>query len=207
MIPASFREWSELDTNGILEKYSNCDLFWLTTPEVVNLNDGNKGLLFSRENQGNFDKIVMLGFGDDPPVLYAWLGQEPWIEFSSTFSNCVYAQIFDWQYMLEFDEDGGAEIGYYGTLNLRNSNCLAYLRKNFTETVKTRYTIECKQFDEYRFHRSIKERITVQVASDNAALMQITGEYRLMRQLEDELLQQFADEVIPLAFNSYGSLC
>jgi hypothetical protein len=206
VIPASFREWSKLDRNGILEKYSNCDPFWFSKPAIVDLDDGRKGLLFNSENQGNFDKILMLNCGEDPPVLYAWLGEEPWIEFSGSFSDCVYAQIFDWQYLPEFSQDGLANITYYGKISLKKDRCLDYLKNNFTETVKTSFIVEGDRFDEYRFYRSSEERLTVQVAEDKATSIQITGEYQLVLQLERELLQQFADDLIPVYFNSYGWL-
>jgi hypothetical protein len=73
-LPAAFVEWAELDDGSLLSKYRNDDSFWLDRPELVVTPDGIRGLRFNSENQSNFDRIVTLDQGDDPPVLFAWIG-------------------------------------------------------------------------------------------------------------------------------------
>src|SRR6516164_9752206 len=93
-IPAAFLEWAQLDDGSLLQKYSNDDRFWFDEPELVVTPDGVRGLLFNQENQGNFNRIVCLDQGDDPPVLFAWIGRPPWVKNAERFSDLVYAEVF-----------------------------------------------------------------------------------------------------------------
>jgi hypothetical protein len=203
-LPAAYLEWAQLDRKNILHKYSNDDWFGFHEPEIVTTSEGIRGLLFNRENQGNFDKIVQLDKGDDPPVLFAWTGAEPWMVCAKRFSDCIFAQIFDWQYWLEFDSNDPdyKEIGYCGEIELQTDRCLTFLREHFSELVTTQYTIEGKHFIEYRFWRSLKERITVITCKEETTHIRITGEESLVMTLEEELLEAFADDVVPPTFNS-----
>ena len=77
VLPEAYLEWAQLDRNNLLGRYSNDDWFCFDTPEIVTTPEGIRGLLFNRENQGNFEKIVTLNQGDDPPVPFAWIGTPP----------------------------------------------------------------------------------------------------------------------------------
>src|ERR1700722_12801394 len=100
LLPASFLEWAEFDDGSLLRRYSNSDWFEFDEPELVVTPDGERGLRFNSENQNNFDRIITLDQGDDPPVLFAWIGQAPWVRNADRFSDALFARVFDWQYWL-----------------------------------------------------------------------------------------------------------
>ena len=91
-LPGAFAQWAQLDDGSLLEKYSNSDWFWFDEPEVVAI-PGGRALRFNSENQNNFDRLVMLDGGDDPPVLFGWVGQPPWVTYTEHFSDAIFAQI------------------------------------------------------------------------------------------------------------------
>lgn len=203
-LPAAYVEWAALGGQRLLEKYSNQDSFPFDRPQIITTPGRERGLLFQEENQGNFQLIALLDRGDDPPVLYAWCGDPPWVLWCGRFSDAVFAQIFDWQYMLEFDPEypDEGEITFYGSIRLRSSGCLQYLREHFQETVSTDYLVEGEQSVNYRFWRSPQERITVDAPAQRAPHLTITGPYEAAVALEAELLEAFADEVIPQDFGA-----
>ena len=188
ILPAAFLEWAELNGQQLLSKYSNDDWFSFDRPRILTTPEGLRGILFYEENQGNFRKLVLLDRGDDPPVLFSWIGQPPWVVHTESFSDCVFAQIFDWQYWLEFYPDGPdyKEITYTGDIDLKTDRCLSILRERFTEEVSTRYIVDECEFRDYRFSKSLEERITVIVGNlsedyeDCKASIQITGKYELV---------------------------
>lgn len=189
-IPPAFLEWAQLDDGSVLQKYSNDDRFWFDNPELVVTPEGVRGLLFNQENQGNFDRIVCLDRGDDPPVLFAWIGQPPWVKNAERFSDAVYAQVFDWQYCLEFNPDDPAykEITYYGELNFENDGCLAILRNHYEETVTTSFLADDTSYSEYRFIKSPVLRLTVLVVGGGATNIRVTGRpMEAVKALEAEL--------------------
>jgi hypothetical protein len=189
-LPAAFLEWAKVDDGSLLQKYSNDDWFWIDDPKLVVTPDGVRGLLVNRENQGNFDRIVCLDQGDDPPVLFAWIGRPPWVKNAERFSDAVYAEVFDWQYWLEFKADDPAykEITYYGDLNFKTDGCLAVLRKDYEETVTTSFITDDARYTEYRFIKSPVLRLTVLVAGDGSTNIRVTGRpMELVKALEVEL--------------------
>jgi hypothetical protein len=177
VLPAAFLEWAKLDDGSLLRKYSNGDQFWFDEPEIVSTPEGTRGLRFNQENQGNFDRLVTLDQGDDPPVLFAWIGRPPWVTYAKRFSEVVFAQIFDWQYWLEFkpNESESGEITYYGEIEAESESCLASLRKQFTELPTTRLIFDNRDWTEYRFSKSSMLRLTVSVDPDRRAHIRITG--------------------------------
>jgi hypothetical protein len=193
IIPPAFLEWAELGGEEILSKYSNDDWFSFHNPRLITVEKGVSGLLFHKENQGNFSKIVQVENGDDPQVWTAWCGEQYWIVNADKFSNCVFAQVFDWQYLLEFDSTNtdSKKIAYYGTVELKSPENLEYLRENFVETVSTEMMIEDEIFKEYRFYRTLNERITVFQLPDSSGQIQITGETSKVKILESELKEAF----------------
>jgi hypothetical protein len=195
-LPGAYLEWARLGGQEILEKYSNSDWFWFETPELVTTPAGDRGILFHQENQGNFDKIVLLDRGDDPPVLFAWLGEPPWVTYTERFSECVFAQIFDWQYE---NEDC-----YSCQIELITDRGIDLLRQQFTELVTTESQIEDDRVVEYRFWLSPELRICAQVGYEGKTIVAINGVDNLAAILEARLLELFADEVLPPAFNSVG---
>lgn len=176
-LPAAFLEWAAIDDGSLLGKYSNDDWFWFDRPEVVTTPDGVRGLRFNSENQNNFDRIVVLDQGDDPPVLFAWLGEAPWVTHAERFSDAVFAQVFDWQYWLEFrpDDPGYKEIAYTSEISLETDACLQILRRRYNETVTTRFVAEGDRSTEYRFVASPTLRLTVAVAGDRSTVIRVTG--------------------------------
>lgn len=214
ILPTAFLEWAELNGQQVLSKYSNDDWFYFNEEEpVINTTpEGLKGILFHTENQGNFHQIVLLNFGENPPVLYSWIGEPPWIVYTQRFSDCIFAQIFDWQYWLEFDNEDPdyKEIAYTGEINLKTDNCLNILRDRFKEEVSTQYVVDVgdgnkfEEIKEYRFLISLDTRLTVTVGKldeDCRANIRITGKYEPVVALEAELLRVF-DENIPPTYIS-----
>ncbi len=196
-IPAAFLEWAQLDDGSLLQKYSNDDRFWFDKPELVVTPEGIRGLLFNQENQGNFDRIVCLDQGDDPPVLFAWIGRPPWVKNAERFSDAVYAQVFDWQYWLDFkpDDPGFKEITYYGELNLKTDGCLAVLRRRYEETVTTSINADGISYTEYRFIKSPVLRLTVLVAGNGSSNIRVTGRpVEAVKALEAELKSVISEE-------------
>src|SRR5690349_6632075 len=117
-LPGAFLEWARLGGADALHRFSNGDIFFFEEPEIVVLPDGARGIVFHRENQGNFDQLLVLDGSDDPPVLFADIGKPPWVRYASKFSDAVFAQVFDWQYLVEH---------YYGDIRLRSDQCVYFL--------------------------------------------------------------------------------
>jgi hypothetical protein len=208
-LPAAFVEWAHLDDGSLLRKFSNDDWFWFDEPTIVVTPDGVRGLAFNTENQNNFDRIVALDADDDPPVLYAWVGEPPWIRNAERFSDAVYAQIFDWQYKLEFKSDDPSykEIDYTGSISLpAASRCVDVFRRCYEETVTTRYMVDDASCTEYRFLKSPLERFTVRIEdSTGDAEIEISGRpMEAVAALEAQWLNVFGGEVKPTGFNSVG---
>jgi hypothetical protein len=176
-LPAAFLEWAKFDDGSLLQKYSNDDRFWFDKPKLVVTPEGVRGLLFNQENQGNFDRIVCLDQGEDPPVLFGWIGRPPWVKNAERFSDAVFAQVFDWQYWLEFKPEDPAykEITYYGEMKFNTDRCLITLRQRFEETVTTRFIADGTGYTEYRFMKSPVLRLTVLVADDKSTNIRVTG--------------------------------
>jgi len=174
-LPEAVREIAASDGARLLNLYSNQDSFFFDTPAVVSTSHG-PGLLFCVENQGNFGKVVLLGQGDDPPVVFGWLSEEPWVRHAQRFSDCVFAQIFDWQYLLEFDADGHPDIGYAPTVELPQAPSLQPLRDRFAEQVSTHLIVEGVRYDEHRFWRHPGLRLNVLVRHGDGATITVTGE-------------------------------
>jgi hypothetical protein len=200
-LPAALLEWAQLDGEKLLRKYSNDDWFEFDGPSILETPDGTRGLLFHRENQGNFSQIAVL---EDPRVLFGWIGQPPWITYTERFSDAVYAQIFDWQYMLEFDPEDPdyKEITFYADLELKSSRCLDVLRQRFQEVVTTHFCIQGTNYTDYRFLRSLKERITVTVEERGSVNICVTGERSLVGTLEAELLELLSADTVQRTFLS-----
>lgn len=176
-LPAAFVEWAQMDDGTVLHKYSNDDWFWFDEPELVVTPEGVRGLAFNSENQNNFDRIVVLDEGDDPPVLVAEIGKPPWVRNAARFSDALYAQVFDWQYWLEFDPDDPEykEIMYTGDVSLPDDSCLSLLRKRYEETVSTQFIWDGALHHQYRFIHSPTVRLTVAIDPKRSAHIQITG--------------------------------
>ena len=190
-------EWANLDDGSLLRKYSNDDWFWFDEPELVVTPEGVRGLLFNSENQNNFDRIITLDQGDDPPVLFAWLGQPPWVTNSERFSDALFAQVFDWQYWLEFrpDDPTYKEITYYGDMSLKTDCCVAVLRQRYEELVTTRFIVGNAPYTEYRFLKSSALRLTVTVAEDRSMQVRVTGRpIEEVKALEAELRSVLREE-------------
>lgn len=194
-LPAAYLEWAELDPGGrLLAKYSNQDDFCIDEPRLEATPDGGRGLLFWEENQGNCHWIAALDHGDDPPVFVVFDSKD-WAVFADRFSDCVYAQIFDWQYRLELGGPYGPEITYYGHLKLKTERCLDTLRHLFTPCVVTQAS---KGLVQYRFQKSLTERLTVTVGGRRPQIgIEITGDDKeQIRHLEAELGQLFAADML-----------
>lgn len=197
-IPASFLEWARLDDGSLLHKYSNDDWFFFDKPLLIVTPDGMRGLRFHTENQNNFDRIILLDQGDDPPVLFGWLGNPPWVMCAERFSDAVFAQVFDWQYMLEFkaDDPKYKEITYYGVIDLKTDGCLATLRQRYQELVRTQFIADGVRYCEYRFPHSSMLRVTVLVAEDRTTHVTITGRpTKAVKSLEAEWRAALKGEV------------
>jgi hypothetical protein len=202
-LPAAYVEWAQLG-GELLTRHSNQDSFFFEEPEIAQTPEGARGLVFHRENQGNFDKIVLLDGSDDPPVLFGCIGEPPWIRYSERFSDAVFAQIFDWQYLVR---DG--EVEYYGDISLRSDGCIEVLQRRFHRSVTTRFVMDEKCTTEHRFTKSREQRMTVGVREDDdeaqrdgKTYIMVTGATgALAKALEAELLDLLSDDVLPPSFS------
>jgi hypothetical protein len=217
VLPGSFVEWAARGGDTIAERHNPGDNFWfggdeqwLEEPAIHTTPEGFRGICFHRESQGNYDKIVLLNHGDDPPVLFGWCGNAPWIVHSLRFSDCLLAHVFDYQYAYDWrlGSDGTEQQERYsGSVPLRDP-CLHVLRSRFEETVTTWGVDDDWPFAQYRFLKSSSERMTVVVGGspyrgDAAAVIMVTGATDgLAMALEAELFEELADHVVPLTFSS-----
>ncbi len=203
-VPAAFLEWTSFGGADLLRRYSNDDWFFLAEPNVVTTDHG-LALEFWTENQNNFSMAVLLDRGDDPPVVFGWLGEPPWVIHSERFSDCVFAQIFDWQYQLEFHpEDDYKEIAFTAVVYLKSPPSAHLLGERFEPLVTTHFIITDhegeQRYDEYRYQRSPVERIRVLVKDGGPTELHITGDRRAVLAVEAELLEWFASD------NSHATL-
>jgi hypothetical protein len=65
--PGAYLEWARLGGADALHRFSNTDTFFFEEPEIVVLPDGARGVVFHRESQGNFTKLLVLDGTNDPP--------------------------------------------------------------------------------------------------------------------------------------------
>jgi hypothetical protein len=165
VLPAAYLEWAELGAGPLLEKYSAGSDFHFGAPEIK-IADGRRGLLFERENQGNFDSVVLLDQGDDPPVLWGWLGKAPWVTCAARLSDTIYAQIFDWQFRMDLDDDDDGEdesrVSRWqrNPIKLHTDRCLGGLRERFREVVASQYVMYGEPYATYRFLPSAPSTLT-----------------------------------------------
>jgi hypothetical protein len=198
-LPKAYLEWAQIDRSGILFKYSNQDDFLMHEPEIVTIADGHRGLLYCRENQGCFDKIVLLDEGDDPPVLMSWISDESWFQHSQHFSDEVFCQIFDWQYALEFDEDD-TWIAYDSDFKVRPNQitekfilrcqALPQTQIMYDETIEIRHRLTLPNGTRLLIDRQDKStQFTIHGLSTD-----------LIHEAEDELLSDFQGMTIPPSY-------
>jgi hypothetical protein len=130
-------------------------------------------------------------------VLFAWVGKPPWVTNAARFSDAVFAQVFDWQYWLEFRPDDPAykEITYTGGISLETDGCLLVLRRRYEEAVTTYFVVESEQYTEYRFFASPTLRLRVTVAGNRSTTIHLTGRpLDRVKTLEEDLKSLFASE-------------
>jgi hypothetical protein len=227
-LPRAFLEWAASGGGAIMERHGPGDEYWfgpgdqgmggqgIDGPQILPVAEGVRGLVFERESQGNYDKAVALGLGDDPPVLFGWCGAAPWIVHCLRFSDSVFAHVFDYQYAYDqrpgtsWDDDGQVER-YTGSVPLRDAGPgLRLLRQRYQEAVTTWGVVDGRPFAQYRFSKSPAERMTVTVGADHGdrgeaagALIVVCGATDdLAIALEAELFEEFAGQVLPLTFSS-----
>jgi hypothetical protein len=199
-LPQAYLEWAKIDRDGILAKYSPGDWIDLHQPSIVTLPDGRRGLLFYRENQGNFDRIVMLDEGDDPPVLMSFGNdEEEWFQYSQCFSEALFCQIFDWQYALDFSGDY-PEIAYYTEFVVAN-NGLDKLMSRHLELPQTQIIIdEPNPLIQYRLLLPNGNRIIINQDNESAQITIHGTSASSIDQTEDEFILYFQDDVIPPSY-------
>ena len=205
-LPKAYIEWaSSPEASTILHKYSNTDKFWFkpTKKDIVSTDAGDI-VLFTRESQGNFSMGVLLDTGNpDPPVMYSDYHAERWIQHCERFSDALFAQIFDWQYRLCFDEDGYAEIDFSKTFNVKScDDTLAGLRDAYTEHPATQWFFETDQDSTvWRFSTPEGERILLSLdpgsskSTDKCWIEVLAPEedrFERVRSLSEQLRKKFA---------------
>ena len=185
-LPASVAEWTALNGWAILTKYSNMD--WFGVGEAQATDDGARGIPFHRENQGNFDRLFLLEHGEDPPVRFGWVGAPPWIVGASTFSDAVFAQVFDWQCKLEFIH-GEPQMTYYAVVAYRDDAQLNSLGERFQEVATTWFCTESGRFVERRFVVTSTLRLHSCRGDDEQGIIEVMGtDASEIRTLHDELV-------------------
>lgn len=222
-LPAAFVEWAQFDPEGaLLRKYSNGDRFRMQKPKLVELDGIGVGLSFMSENQNNFDLVIALEQGDDPPVYFGWIGRAPWTRYADTFSDAVFAQLFDWQYRLEFRSESPDEgfVTTYGHFSCRDmSPVLSTLRAGFPTLTETRFEIEGSNYQQSRFFgprvsepadpllsEAPHSRIVATVVNGTGGGIEVFAPNGQTDQVEAELLSAFSEYIEPELFSSPRNL-
>lgn len=207
VLPGAYLSWARRDDGTLLEKYSNDDLFWFEPRDLVDLPDGGQALEFMTENQNAFDLAVLLGQGDDPPVMMFDAEDQHWFRYAERFSDAIYAQIFDWQFWLAFPpESEEKELRYFGQMRLRTAAVLEQLRLACPEAARTTSEERGQARTQHRFPLSPTTRIGVSVGaqSGTAALWVAAKTRGEVAALEAEWLERLGDDVLPAEFRSLG---
>jgi len=204
-IPAAFEEWVRLGGQDTMERLNHDEAFFFSTPEVLETFMG-PGLSFCQENQGCWELVALLDHGDDPPVVYVeWQDGEPLpgLLHADSFSECILAQVFDWQHMFEFSElDGAADMAYQATVMLDGPPSPDVLRQRFDQHATTHFLRYDKVYDNQRYSRSPDERLIVTVAEGERAAITILGaDIDAILAVEAELLEWLGADVCPAEFN------
>jgi hypothetical protein len=196
-LPKAYLEWAKIDQDEILFKYSNGDSTYIHSPRIVTLADGRRGLFFYRENQGNFDRIVMLDEGDDPPVLMSFgYNEEKWFQYSQRFSDAVFCQIFDWQYALDFSGDY-PEIAYYTNFAVTN-NGIDKLMSRHLELPQTQIiSDESNPLIQDRLLLPNQNRVIITQDNESAQITIHGLSASSIDKTEDELILYFHGDIIP----------
>lgn len=114
--------------------------------------------LFMYENQGVYHWAVLLGVGDDPPVLIREnRPNRPWIPSALRFTDFVYGRLFDWGTDLD-------EHGFYVNDKAVSDEDFAYLASVMQPDVITR---SISRWMTYRY-RGDGFRVSIMQPSDNA---------------------------------------
>ena len=189
-----------MDANNILSVFSNTDTFdW---QRIVDLPNGCKGLAFHEEHQGNFTKCCVVDGTDDPPVLWSWYDDENWTPYAARFSDCIFAQVFDYQYQL------GLHDGCEDTLSLRNGSVVTTLRARYEEAPETGFIIEGERWQENRFIAKDGDRLLLTSSDANQGdaevskvTLQLFGrEMSRLIQLREEICEAVPDHIAPDIF-------
>ncbi|HAI77345.1 MAG TPA: hypothetical protein DCM08_14010 [Microscillaceae bacterium] len=134
---------SEERKENILRFYSNDDHFWINEHLIWEANEegsfvyeGLKIVDFATENQNNFLLGIVADGHPDPQVMYTDYQEKRWVPYVHSFSDFIYAQIFDWQFKLTGKRPyWRKEIDHYGYFKLKYDP-MVY------ENLNQRYTIE-----------------------------------------------------------------
>jgi hypothetical protein len=199
-LPKAYLEWAKIDQGEILAKYSPGDWIDIHKPSITTLTDGRRGLLFYRENQNNFERIVMLDEGNDPPVLMSFGNDEDdWFQYSQCFSDAVFCQVFDWQYALDFSNDY-PEIAYYAEFTVTN-NGIDKLMLRHMELPQTQIIIdEYNPLVQYRLLLPNGNRLIINQDNQSAQIIVHGLSASSINQTEDEFIMYFQNDVIPPSY-------
>ena len=203
-LPASYLEWARYDRGALLEKYSNDDQFSFGRPTTMKTDTGHQALVIHRENQGNFDAVVPLGQGDDPPVLFAWCGRPPWVIAGKSLSDYLFAQVFDWQHQLLFSKNDPEfkEIAPSSHIEFGSAGIEAFLEQDFEALVSTSFVVDELVYQVRRFRSKTDERVIVTTPKDGHPSALITGDRERVQVLEEVIREAMIDRIVPPTFGS-----
>ncbi len=140
--PSSVKEWLHLqythdwwwknnymeEPAEILEFYSNNDPFFLSKTDISNKfktkDEKLNFISFSHENQGNYTLAFEVQDGLENPPVYISENNDKWNLYFNSFSEYVYSQIFDYQFLLMLLPDWQTEFGYSESIEIKNDEQL-----------------------------------------------------------------------------------
>jgi hypothetical protein len=206
-IPASYQEWCALKFGEpLLKLFSNMDCFYLSSPKIRVDNTWGLCAEFMSENQNNFDLAVVLDGSEDPCVIFKWLDGRC-MQYASSFSDYVFAQIFDWQFSLEELEPAQVEeAGMMDRLHPQQSRektfevhyseeLLARLLLIPNRGSTTSYYIDDQSYTEHRFWTLPDARLRLIInESQGKALVHVFGTESI-NTLYTSLKDCFADRI------------
>ena len=195
-IPASFREWAAFGGASICQRFSNSDNFSDLEAKLFTLEAGKRGLSFATESQGNFDLVCLLDGTDDPPVLFGWLGQEPWVKYAETFSDAIFCQVFDWQYKLDFRGDV-PEIAYDSCFLLDSEGSIDSLAEKNDTLPSLRFEIEGVSYLSRRFALNHSTRAVTEESPGSYSVTVTGTTQQAVDESEDALLTALAGKIRP----------
>lgn len=190
-------EWMKAPED-ILHFYSIGDFFWYNhqftkaidfdDPDVETYAYKNQVLIpFATENQNNFYLAYILDGSPDPTVFYSAYHREQWVPYTRSFSDFVFAQIYDWQFQIDFLPNWEKEIGLYKSLDFESKEQYETLLADCTREPSTYYYWNGQEGETHRFSFNPEERIVVFVYDNRISAQIMALDFARAKDIKQDL--------------------